>query len=230
LLDEVREDLGVFLAAGGEVGVTADLAGDIVHGFTVLGKMLVTFLDWKKPSMTYSAYPNAPGLDVQVHEVVHHSRLQIVVYSVDDDLASNIDDLAICHVGLVLVQSFVHTLVHRYPLSEVDRRLFWVLAFIVGAGGLHFADVGHDHILVVALALNEKRLYSFGVANILDPATAAFCAVCGVKNSNEVVLSLEPLQHVGNGCFCSCLSEALALFVVGVEEICCGLGSVIAAV
>jgi hypothetical protein len=38
LLDEIGQDLGVLLAARRKVGVSADLAGNVVHGFTVLGK------------------------------------------------------------------------------------------------------------------------------------------------------------------------------------------------
>lgn len=149
---------------------------------------------------------------------------------VDNHLAADIDDFAICHVGLVLIQSFVDALVHGYPLSEIDRRLLGILAFVVGAGRLHFANVGHDYIFVIALALDKQRLDTLGVANILDPATAAFGAVCGVEDSNEIVLSLEPLQHVGDGCFCGGLAKALALLVVGVEEVCRRLWGVVATI
>jgi hypothetical protein len=167
---------------------------------------------------------------MQVHEVVHYSRLQIIVNPVDDHLAANVDNLAICHVGLVFIQSFVDALVHRYPLSEIFRRLFGVLAFVVRASRFHFANVGHDHILVVALALNKECLDTLGVANILDPTTAAFGAVCGVQNGDKIVLTLEPLQHVRNGCFCSGLAKALTLLIVGIEEVCCGLWGVVATI
>ena len=138
---------------------------------------------------------------------------------VDDDLASNIDDLAVCHVGLVLVQCLVDLLVHCDSLSEVERRLFWVLPFVVGAGRLDLTNVGHDHILVLALALNEQRLDSLGIADVLNPATATLGAVCGVENRNEVVLSFEPLQHIGNGSFGGRPAKSLALLVVRVEEV-----------
>ena len=167
---------------------------------------------------------------MQVHEVIYHSRLQIVVNPVDNHLTADINNFAVCHVGLVFIQSFVDALVHGYPLSEIDRRLLGVLALVVGAGRLHFANVGHDHLLIIALALDKQRLDTLGVADILDPTTAALGAVCGVENSNKVVLSLEPLQHVGNGCFCGGLAEALAFFVVCVEEVCCGLWGVVAAI
>lgn len=149
---------------------------------------------------------------------------------VDDDLAADIDNLAICHVGLVFVQSFVDALVHGYPLPEIKGRLLGILAFIVGTGRLHLADVRHDHILVVALALDKDSLDMFSVADILDPATAALCAVCGVENSNEVVRSLEPLNHVGHGSFCGCPAKTLALLIVGVEEVCCRLWGVVATI
>lgn len=38
LLDEIGEDLGVLLTARREVGVSADLAGNVVHRFAVLGE------------------------------------------------------------------------------------------------------------------------------------------------------------------------------------------------
>jgi 6-phosphofructo-2-kinase / fructose-2,6-biphosphatase 2 len=37
---------------------------------------------------------------VQIHQVVHHPRLEVVLYPVDDDLRANIDDLTVCHVRL----------------------------------------------------------------------------------------------------------------------------------
>jgi len=169
---------------------------------------------------TYSTYPDTSGLDVKVHEVVYHTRLQIIVYPVDDDLASHVDDFAVCHVGLVLVQCLVHPLVHCDSLSEVERRLFWVLPFVVGTGRFDFANVGHDHILVLALALNEQGLDSLGIANVLDPAAAALGAVCGVENSNEVVLSFEPLQHVGDCSFSGRPTKSLAFLVVRIEKVC----------
>jgi hypothetical protein len=43
-------------------------------------------------------------------------------------------------------------------------------------------------------------------------------------------LSLEPLQHVGNSCFCGGLAETLALLVVGVKEVCCRLWGVVATI
>jgi len=152
------------------------------------------------------------------------------VNPVDDDLASNVDDLAVCHVGLVLVQCLVDLLVHCDSLSEVERRLFWVLPFVVGAGRLDLANVGHDHILVLALALNEQGLDSLGIADVLDPAAATLGAVCGVENRNEVVLSLEPLQHVGDGSLGGRPAKSLAFLVVRVEEVCGRLWCVVAAV
>lgn len=152
------------------------------------------------------------------------------MYPVDDDLASNVDDFAVCHVGLVLVQCLVDPLVHCNSLSEVERRLLWVLPFVVGTGRLYFTDVGHDHILVLALALNEQGLDSLGIADVFDPAAATLGAVCGVENRNEVVLSFEPLQHVGNGSFGSRPAKSLAFLVVCVEEVCCRLWRVGAAV
>ena len=76
LFDKVRENLGIFLTAGREVGISTNLSGNIVHGFTVLGGMYVSNTSKARNcNRTYSTYPDAPGLDVQVHEIVYHSRL-----------------------------------------------------------------------------------------------------------------------------------------------------------
>lgn len=167
---------------------------------------------------------------MQVHEVVDHPRLQVVLQSVDDDLAAHIDDLAICHVLLVLIERLIHPLIHLYPLPEVLCRLFGILTSVVRTSELHLLDVAHDQVFIVALALHEERLYALGVAAVLDPAAARLGGVGGIKNGDQVVGRLEPFQHVVDGCFSGGAAEALALLVRGVEEAGGGLRGVCAAV
>ena len=111
---------------------------------------------------------------MQIHQIVNHPALQIVLYPIDDDLAPNINDLAVGHIRLVLIQSLVYPLVHSYPLSEVLCRLLGILPLVVGACCLYFENVAHDHIFLVALALHEQRFDTLGIAALLDPTSSVF--------------------------------------------------------
>merc|ERR1711939_44513 len=116
---------------------------------------------------TYSAYPNASRLNVQVHQVVNYSTLKIVLYPVDDDLTAHIDDLAVCHVRLILIHRLVHPLIHRDTLSEILCRLLRILPLVIRRRKLHVFDVGHDQLLIVAFGFYEQRLDSLGIAAVL---------------------------------------------------------------
>lgn len=124
---------------------------------------------------------------MEVHQVVHHATLKVVLYAVDDDLAPDIDDLAVCHVFLVLVQRLVHPLVHGYPLPEILCCLFRVLTLIVGRGQLHLLDVRHDQLFVIALGLHEQCLDALGVAAIFDPSSSGFRRVGSVEDGDQVL-------------------------------------------
>ena len=121
---------------------------------------------------TYSAYPNASRLNVQVHQVINHSTLEIVLYPVDNDLTSNVDDLAVCHVRLVLIHRLVYLLIHRDTLSEILCRLLRVLPLIIRRRKLHVFDIGHNQLFVVALGLHKQRLDALSIAAVLDPSTS----------------------------------------------------------
>lgn len=119
---------------------------------------------------THSANPDASWLDVEVHEIVYDPTLQVVLQSIDDDLASNVDNFAVRQIMLVFIKCLVDSFVHSYPLSKVLGCLLRVLPSIVRARRLDFLDVTHDQIFVITFALNEKSLNVFGITSFLDPA------------------------------------------------------------
>jgi hypothetical protein len=139
---------------------------------------------------------------MKIHQVIHHSRLQIILYPIDNDLAPHVNNLAISHIALVLVQRLIDSLVHLNPLSEILGGLFWVLALVVWRSSLDFEDVTHNEILVVTFTLHEECFNFFGVAAFFDPASSGFGAVCGIENGDEVVGLAEPVAHVCDCGFC----------------------------
>ena len=150
---------------------------------------------------TYPTNPDAARLDVQVHEVVDHAALQVILYPVDDDLAADVDDLAVRHVALILVQRLVHPFIHPYPLPEILGRLFRILTLVVGTRGLDFEDIAHDDVLFIALALHKDRLDVLRITALFDPPPAVFRRVGCVEDRDEVARRAEPLAHVVDGGF-----------------------------
>ena len=121
------------MASWRQVCVTSDPTVQVIHGFPV------------------SREPDGTRADVQVHEVIHHPTLKIVLYAVDYDLGADIHDLEICEVVLVaiLVNGLIDLLIHLDPLAEVQGGHFRILILIIGASSLDVADVGHYQVLVV---------------------------------------------------------------------------------
>ncbi len=142
---------------------------------------------------------------MQIHQIVHHPALQVVLYPVDDDLTPNIDDLAVCHIRLVLVQCLVDPLIHLDSLSEILRCRFRVLSHVVWARRLHLHDVRHNQLLIIALGLNEQGLNALGVAALLDPTSPRLGAVRRIEDGNQMAGGAEPMAHVIHrgfgGCF-----------------------------
>jgi len=138
--------------------------------------------------------------------------------AIDDDLAPHIDDLAVRHVRLVLIQRLIHPIIHADPLSKILRRILGIQPRIIGARELDLLDVRHDQLLVVAFALDEQRLDAFGVAAVFDPPPSALGRVGGVEDRDEVPGGLEPLRHIVDRGFGGGFTHALAFFVRGVEE------------
>ena len=88
---------------------------------------------------------------MEVHKIVDHPALQIVLDCIDDDLLAHVDQLDVCQILLVLVDGLVDLFVIPNAVPKVLCGLFWILAFVVGRGSLDLEDVGHDQSLVVAL-------------------------------------------------------------------------------
>lgn len=145
---------------------------------------------------THPADPYTPRLDVQIHQVVHHPTLQVVLYPVDDHLLPDVDNLAVSHVRLILIQRLIHPLVHPDPLPEVLRSLFRILTLVVGRRSLDLLDICHDQLLVVALALDEQCLDALRVTPVFDPTPPGLRGVGSVEDGDEVSRGAEPLAHV----------------------------------
>lgn len=108
---------------------------------------------------------------MEVHEVVDDSALEIIPDSANDDLLANIHDLQVSQMRLLAlgVDGAVHLLIITNTVAEIKGGSLRVLAAIVWAGSLDIANVGHDELLIVALALNEKNLNSILIANLQNP-------------------------------------------------------------
>ena len=129
---------------------------------------------------------------MQVHEVVHHAALEIVLDTVDDNMLAHVHDLQVRQMALVLVDSLIHLLIVADALPEVLRRRVGVQAAVVRGGGLDLEDVAHDESLVVALGLHKQRLNALIIAALLDPAAALLGGVGRVEDAHDPAC-LEPL-------------------------------------
>lgn len=157
---------------------------------------------------------------MQVHEVVHDTTLQVVANAVDDDLLPHVHNLEESQILLVavLVKRFVHLFVVAYAIAEVERCGFGILALVIGTGGLDVADVGHNHVLVIALGLDKYDLDVVLGHEIEDPFAPLFCAIGGIEDADNATL-LKPSEHVGYRSLGSSATLALSLRVVGFEEV-----------
>jgi len=166
---------------------------------------------------------------VQVHEVVDHTTLQIVLDPIDDDLLANIHDLQVGQIVLLLVDGLVNLLVIANALSKVLDSRLGILTLVIGGCSLDFEDVAHDDVLVVALRLDEESLYALCITSFLDPASACLCRVRSIEDPNDASLC-EPLQHVRHSSFGSRSAHPLTLRVALVKEVGSGLRGVLASV
>ena len=177
----------------------------------------------------YPRQPDGSRLDVEVHEVVNHPTLQVVLDAIDNDLLADVHDLQIGQMALVLINGLVHLLVIPDALYEVRRSTFRVLALVVGGRGLDLEDVAHDQGLVVTFRLDEERLHPLGITPLLDPASALLGGVGRVEDPNDPSVG-EPIQHIRHRRFGRRPAHSFALLIRGVEEIGAGLGGVLPSV
>lgn len=168
---------------------------------------------------------------MQVHEIIDNSTLEVVLDAVDDDLFADIHELEVGVFVLIAVtiDGLVDLLVHLDTITKVLGGFFWILAAIVGAGGLDISDVGHDEILVVALALHEENLDTVAGAGVDDPFPALLGRVGGIQDADDAATS-EPSQHVGNGGLGGSAALTLALGVVHIKEVGSWLWSIISTI
>lgn len=166
---------------------------------------------------------------MEVHEVVDNATLKVVLNAIDDDLLADIHDLEVGVFVLIAVgvDGLVDLFVVSDPVTEVLGSGLGILAAVVGTGGLDVADVGHYEVLVVALALDEEDLDAVGGEGIGDPFATLLGRVGRIEDADDAT-GAEPGQHVRDGGLGSGTALPLALLVVRVEEIGCGMGCIIA--
>jgi hypothetical protein len=191
-------------------------------------KTSVAILQWREEK-AYTRQPDRARFDVQVHEIVDHATLQVVLDAIDDDLLAHVHDLQVGQMALVLVNGLIHLLIVPDAFSEVLRSRVGVLALVVGRRGLDLKDIAHDQGLIVALRLHEQRLDALCITTFLDPAAALLGGVGCIEDADHATF-LEPLQHIGDRSLGSSSTHTLALRVGVVEEVGTRLGRVLASV
>jgi len=87
---------------------------------------------------------------VKIDEVVDEPAGEIVLDEVDDNLVADVDELDIRVTSFGLVDGLVDLFIVRDSLSKVSCCFFGILAGIVGGRGLHFQDVAHNQLFIVA--------------------------------------------------------------------------------
>ena len=176
--DEFRQLLGVELAPLRDIGVTADFTGEVELGLAVAGE------------------PDRTRANVEIHEVVDDTRLEIVLNLVDNDLFADVDEFDVGEVLFVFVDGLIDFFVVADAVAEILSGNFRILAFVVGGGGLDFKDVAHDDFFVVALRLHVEGVYGVGVTPLSYPSPPRFCRVCCIQYRHDSLVFLEPFDHV----------------------------------
>ena len=182
-------------------------------------------------SQTYSREPDRPGSDVQIHEIVNDATLQVVLDTIDDDLLAHVHELEISVLILVtiVVNRFVDLLIHLDAVAEILGRLLGILATVVGTGRFDVADVGHDELLVITLALYKEDLDSMVLKSVHNPFAALLCRVSGIKDADDTP-RLKPSEHVVDSSLGSLATFAFTFGIVHVEEVSSGLRSIMTTV
>lgn len=216
LAEELGQHLRVLEAARAEVGVAADLAFEVVLALPVAGE------------------PDGPGLDVEVGQEVHQPGLQVVLDAVDDDLVAEVRHFDVGELFLGLVDGLVHLLVHFDAVPEILGRLFGVLSApmsaetakligfvpdVIWRSGLHFENVCHDEVFIVAFALHEQVRHLGRFEFLVNPLATRLGRVGGIQDSHLVHRVPQPVQHVGDGCLGRRATGLLSLRVARFEKL-----------
>lgn len=104
------------------------------------------------------------------------------------------------------------------PVAKVKGGGLGILAAIVWTGGLDIADIVHDDILIIALALDKKHLDTMRGACVRNPLAALLGRVGGIEDADNAA-GTEPGQHIGHSGLGSGAALTLAFGIVGVEEV-----------
>ena len=166
---------------------------------------------------------------MQVHEIVNDAALEVVLNSVDDDLLANVHDFEVRVLIFVsvLVNCLVNLLVITDAVEKVLGSSFRVLTPVVRAGRFDIANVCHDDVLIVTLALDKKYLDAMLNTDFVDPFPALLGRIGSVEYCDDAS-GAKPSKHVGDGSLGSGTALPLALGVVGVEEVSGGLWRIVA--
>lgn len=105
--------------------------------------------------VTYSREPDAARLDVQIHQVVDYTTLEIVLDAVDDDIGSDISQFDISQVLFFLINRLVDLFVLGNAVQEVLGGQLGILVLIVWASSFDVYDISHDERLIVADGLDK---------------------------------------------------------------------------
>ena len=157
---------------------------------------------------------------MEVLNVVNETAREIVFYLVDNDLGPDVDEPDIGKVTLVITNRLVSFLVVVDPIHKVARGNFGVLALVIRRVGLDLADVVHDEFFVAANRLDEKRLDSGSTARVVNPLATRLGRVGSIEDGNLTVGVLEPGDHVADRSLGSSTTQAFAIWVRCVEELC----------
>ena len=167
---------------------------------------------------------------MEIHKVVYNSTLQVILYLIDNDLLAHIDQLDVSQVLFFLIDCLIDLFVVSYPVSKVQCRRFWVLAFVIGRCGLDLHNVRHNGLFRVTLGLHIERLDVVGFAALSDPSSSSLCRIGSIQYSHNASIFLEPFEHVFHRGFRCSVPHPLAFLVGGIEEVGSGLWSVLSAV
>ena len=99
---------------------------------------------------------DAPGFEVQIHQVEGNATLEVTVDAIQNDLTPDIDYLEIREVRFG--NCLVNSLVLFYAVKEVKFGLFWRSSCIIRVSGTDFErNIRGDDSWIVAHGFDEHR-------------------------------------------------------------------------
>ena len=102
---------------------------------------------------------DAPGFEVQIHQIEGDATLEVAIDAVQDDLTSDVDYLEVREVRLG--NCLVNGLVLFYTAKEIEFGLFWRSGRIVRVPRTNLErNICGDYSWVIAHRFYENRHYS----------------------------------------------------------------------